>query len=37
MNILTGSEIDSVIKRRDLLIAHFQKMVAEKGEAAVLF
>ena len=34
---LTGSEIDSVLKRRDLLVAHFQKMVAEKGEAAVLF
>lgn len=34
---LTGSEIDAVLKRRDLLVAHFKKMVAEKGEAAVLF
>jgi hypothetical protein len=34
---LTGSEIDAVLKRRDLLVAHFNKMVAEKGEAAVLF
>ncbi len=34
---LTGAEIDAVLKRRDLLVAHFKKMVAEKGEAAVLF
>ncbi len=34
---LTGGEIDAVLKRRDLIVAHFQKMVAEKGEAAVLF
>lgn len=34
---LTGSEIDAVLKRRDLIVAHFKKMVAEKGEAAVLF
>jgi hypothetical protein len=34
---LTPSEIDAVLKRRDLLVAHFKKMVAEKGEAAVLF
>jgi hypothetical protein len=34
---LTGGEIDAVLKRRDLLVAHFNKMVAEKGEAAVLF
>jgi hypothetical protein len=34
---LTGGEIDAVLKRRDLLVAHFKKMVAEKGEAAVLF
>jgi hypothetical protein len=36
-DFLTGSEIDAVLKRRDLLVAHFKKMVAEKGEAAVLF
>jgi hypothetical protein len=34
---LTGPEIDAVLKRRDLLVAHFKKLVAEKGEAAVLF
>jgi hypothetical protein len=34
---LTGSEIDAVLKRRDLIVSHFKKMVAEKGEAAVLF
>ena len=34
---LTPSEIDAVLKRRDLIVAHFKKMVAEKGEAAVLF
>ncbi|MGH9383502.1 MAG: hypothetical protein ACRD2N_04350 [Vicinamibacterales bacterium] len=34
---LLNSEIDSVLKRRDLLVAHFKKMVAEKGEAEVLY
>ncbi len=34
---LTGPEIDAVLKRRDLLVAHFKKLVAEKGEAEVLF
>jgi hypothetical protein len=34
---LTPSEIDAVLKRRDLLVAHFKKLVAEKGEAEVLF
>jgi hypothetical protein len=34
---LTGSEIEAVLKRRDLLVAHFNKMVAEKGESAVLY
>ncbi len=28
---LTPSEIDAVLKRRDLLVAHFKKMVGEKG------
>jgi hypothetical protein len=36
-DFLTNSEIDAVLKRRDLLVAHFNKMVAEKGEEAVLF
>jgi hypothetical protein len=34
---LTGPEIEAVLKRRDLIVAHFTKMVADKGEAAVLF
>jgi hypothetical protein len=34
---LTSTEIDAVLKRRDLIVAHFNKMVAEKGEAAVLY
>jgi hypothetical protein len=34
---LTGSEIDAVIKRRDLLVAHFKQLIVEKGETAVLF
>lgn len=34
---LTGSEIDAVIKRRDLLVAHFKKLIAELGEDKVLY
>jgi hypothetical protein len=30
-------EIDAVMKRRDALVAHFDKRIAERGEAAVLF
>jgi hypothetical protein len=34
---LTGSEIKAVLARRDLIVAQFDKLVAEKGEAAVLY
>jgi hypothetical protein len=34
---LTSFEINGLMKRRDLLVAHFEKLVAEKGEAAVLY
>ena len=36
-NELTGPEIDAVLKRRDLLLAHFRKLIAEQGEAKVLY
>ncbi len=36
-NYLTKSEIQGVMKRRDKIIAVFDKLVSEKGEAAVLF
>lgn len=34
---LTGPEIDALFKRRDLIVAHFKKMIAELGEKAVLY
>lgn len=34
---LTKFEIDALMKRRDLLVTHFEKLVAEKGEGAVLY
>lgn len=34
---LTASELDAMMKRRDLLVAHFSKLIAEKGEANVLY
>jgi len=36
-NELTNPEIDAVLKRRDLLVAHFRKLIAEQGEAKVLY
>jgi hypothetical protein len=33
---LTKSEIEGILKRRDLIVEHFKKLIAEKGEAAVL-
>jgi hypothetical protein len=33
---LTQSEVEGVMKRRDLIVQHFKKLIAEKGEAAVL-
>jgi len=35
--ILSRDDIRNVLKRRDALLSHLAKLVAEKGEAAVLF
>jgi hypothetical protein len=34
---LTSGEIDAMLKRRDLLVAHFKKLIAELGEDRVLY
>ena len=34
---LTGAEIDAMMKRRDLLVAHFKKLIADLGEEKVLY
>jgi hypothetical protein len=34
---LTNAEIDAMMKRRDLLVAHFSKLIAESGEEKVLY
>jgi hypothetical protein len=34
---LTGSELDAMLRRRDLLVAHFRKLIAELGEDKVLY
>lgn len=34
---LTNAEIDAMMKRRDLLVAHFKKLIAELGEEKVLY
>lgn len=34
---LMNSEIDAMMKRRDLLVAHFNKLIAESGEEKVLY
>ena len=34
---LTPFEIDALMKRRDLLVDHFDRLVKQRGEAAVLF
>ena len=36
-NHLTKDELKSVMARRDLLVAHFRKLIAERGEKAVLY
>ena len=36
-NYLTEAEVQSVMSRRDKIVAHFQKLIAEKGENAVLY
>ncbi len=34
---LTKGEVEAVLVRRDKIVAHFQKLIAEKGEDAVLY
>ena len=34
---LTGLEIDAVMTRRDRLVAHFEKLIAERGDDRVLY
>lgn len=34
---LTGGEINAVLARRDLIVAHFERLIVERGEAAVLY
>jgi len=34
---LTPEEVDAMMKRRDLIVQHFDRLVKEKGEAAVLY
>jgi hypothetical protein len=36
-NYLTKDEVKAVMGRRDKIVTHFQKMVAEKGENEVLY
>ncbi|HXH07698.1 MAG TPA: hypothetical protein VNI83_14035 [Vicinamibacterales bacterium] len=34
---LSRPEIRAVLARRDLIVAHFERLIAEEGEAAVLY
>ena len=34
---LTGDETKAILARRDLLVAHFERLIAERGEAVVLY
>jgi hypothetical protein len=34
---LTPSEVDAMMKRRDLIVQHFDRLVKQKGEATVLY
>jgi len=34
---LTGDEIKAIVARRDLIVAHFDKLIAERGENVVLY
>jgi hypothetical protein len=36
-NHLTGLEIDGLMKRRDKIVAHFEKLIAKRGEEVVLY
>ena len=35
-NVLLGAQIKALMKRRDLLVEHIQKLIDEKGEDRVL-
>jgi len=35
--VLTRDEIQSMLKRRDAIVGHFEKLIAERSEAAVFF
>jgi hypothetical protein len=34
---LTPAEVNAMMRRRDLIVAHFDRLIAERGEARVLF
>jgi hypothetical protein len=36
-NYLTKPELEGIMKRRDKIVAYFEKLIAEKGESAVLY
>ena len=36
-DILMGGQIKGILERRDFLLEHIDKLVAEKGEARVFF
>lgn len=36
-DLLTKSELDAMMQRRDMLVAHFKKLIAELGEDKVLY
>ena len=36
-DFLTKSEIEAVMKRRDIIVSHFKKLIAEQGEDKVLY
>jgi len=36
-DFLTNAELDAMMKRRDLLVAHFKKLIADLGEDKVLY
>jgi hypothetical protein len=37
IRLLMDRQINAVLKRRDLLLAHLQKLIEERGEGMVLF
>lgn len=34
---LTGQELEDVLKRRDKIVDHFDKLIAERGQSSVLY